>query len=408
MNARRSTGVKFATVQFVLLVLLVSSYFVQIEVVEISARSLNIYHVITLLSIGFVILYTTASGSTKIGLSSFALFAFVISMIVPAMVSWHFSMSNVLLVFAAMSFLIGLTCGNLDDVERRRIYQISVGIFIAAVVVRNLLHLADLGVIYSRSRGCDSCFLATGGRNIEATMFALLALLYRGKRRFLLGAAMTATVALFQSRIGLIGALIFWISYVSDRRASWRTMIMLVAVHCALVVVIIAPDLPILDRFNVADEVSLGQKGLGRLALWNAALQLIPANPFGVGPGNAVTEINARMGLGFWENNIHNVYLTWILELGWLHGWALVAFVFWVLIRSRRIPEFYAVLYLALGSLFEFTGYDAAYWFFLGLAFSATRQRTATRDPATLTPPRRTPGSRDLPHRSAPHLRLHK
>jgi hypothetical protein len=357
-------------VGFLLMKLLVASMFVQITIVTIAQRSLNLYHLLIMgLSVLLVLLWLqNANGRvTRAGLLASL---FLLSLALPMAVGWQTSMANVLILFGAGAFFLGLAFGRLPPALRLRVYAFSAGVFFVAVLIRDVAHVSELHAIYSRARGCSDCYLATGGINIEATMFALLAILYRGRYRRAFGLMMTVTVLLFQSRIGLIGATIFWFSYFMGKGLTTRMMMALGLAAGMMIAVLVMPDLNPFARFSIQDELVLQREGVGRLALWNSAQELIPKNPFGIGPGNAVDIINHRLGTAFWENNIHNVYLTWILELGWLHGLLLGGLVLLILWHSRDGLEFYAILFLVLGSLFEFTGYDGAYWFFFGVATS--------------------------------------
>lgn len=358
---------------FWLSLILVASYFVQIEVLSIGSRSLNLYHLVTMVFTVLLLATWLLAPQSLLTRPMALMSVFLVTLVPPAVLGWTFGLSNSLLVFAALSFALGVYFGRMTDRTRLRIYAISAVLFLLATAVRNVVHIGDLEVIYSRSRGCDGCFLATGGRNIEATMFAILAILYQGRYRLSFGLLMTLTVVLFQSRIGMIGASIFWMSHLTRYNLSSRLMISIFAVLIGFVAILILPTNGLFARFNISNEIALGRDGLGRIALWSSALHLIPQNPFGVGAGNAVSAINNGLNLSFWENNIHNVFLTWILELGWLHGIVLIAFVSQILLRSRKTIEFYAVLFLVLGSVVEFTGYDAVYWFFLGVVVSVGR-----------------------------------
>lgn len=355
--------------RYLLVLPLVVLLFVQIEVMNISARSLTAYHLWIAFAANLMVCQWIIQRRFIVSQSTGFLLVFVATLLVPAMLVWPLKASNLLLVFAVMAFALGMQAGRLDERQRKKIYTIAAAIFILATITRNLVQIENLGIIYSRARNCPDCFLATGGRNIEGTMFAILAILYQGQFRRSFGLIMTVTVLLFQSRIGVIGATVFWFSEFVKYQITFRAIVVtMLAPIIVIVVVSMVPLDAIFGRFDLGKELALKSEGLGRLALWSATFELLPLHPFGIGPGNAVPVINSELNRGFWENNIHNVFLTWIVELGWLHGAVLVVFVFKVLANSRQTIEFYAVLYVVLCSMFEFTGYDAIYWFLLGIA----------------------------------------
>ncbi|WP_373355999.1 O-antigen ligase family protein [Pseudoroseicyclus sp. CXY001] len=373
-----------------LMTLLVISLFVQIELVEIAARSLTAYHVVACLG-GLILLlgWTVGRGPAVSRQVALAL-GFTGSLAAPALLGWDLGLASSVLGFALVFYLFGLRFGRTAPEARARIYAIAALVFFIATLGRNLLHAGELPRVYSRLRGCEGCFLAPGGRNIEATLLATLALLYQGRHRHLFALMMTATVLLYESRVGLIGAGIYWIDALLRSRLPVRRLAPLIAGIAAATLLLATGPPEILARFSLSHEITLGNEGLGRLALWSAAVELIPAHPFGVGPGQAVGAINRELIRSFWENNVHNVALTWLLDLGWLHGAALSVFVLGAACLAGlgpRQPESAALIFLTLAGLVGLSGYDAPLFFCLG-TFVAARARQASAASAAATAPR--------------------
>ncbi|EHQ8971434.1 MULTISPECIES: O-antigen ligase family protein [Enterobacteriaceae] len=359
------------TVLRALLFLFIFFLFVQIELFRVAERSLNVYHVMSMLFCAAFVFLIFQSKSIYIKKITAVSFVFLFTLVIPAILSWELTPNIILLFFAFCYFLMGVYFSKVTPEVRIRWYSLIAAGFILAIFIRDIIHFNSLAAIYSRSRDCDTCFLATGGRNIEATMFSVIALLYRGKYKITLGILLSVSVFLFESRIGIIGAIMYWGAYVLSMKKLFRLIIIMAGVF----IVIIAGYLhayTLLERFSLSDELILLQHGVGRLALWSNAIKAIPENPLGIGPGVSVNFINSHFQMAFWENNIHNSFLSWILELGWFHGGVIVVMLLFLLFRRYTdLPEIWAVRYVLLSSLFQFTGYDAVIWFFLGVLFGS-------------------------------------
>ena len=101
---------------------------------------------------------------------------------------------------------------------------------------------------------------------------------------------------------------------------------------------------------------------------------------FGYGVGNGVPLMEEISGLTFVENNVHNIYLQFLLEGGIQ---SLLLFLFMVghiLIRpaegQQRNIKAFLFLYLML-ALIEFSGYEAYFWFFVGMFYAREDARRA-------------------------------
>lgn len=369
-----------------LLFLFCAALFVQFELYKVGSRSLVGYHAVLALLVGILVADRVMTSNFRATTLETLVYAYCGTLIVPVIMAWDVGMSIILLIFSILSFLLGIRFGKYSAAERIRIYQIVMMLFLAATVLRNIIHINDLGHVYSRQRGCSGCFLATGGRNIESTMFSLLALLYRGRMKIFVGVVLTVTVVLFQSRIGLIGAGLYWFVNYRRARASYMFIAGFILAEVILLGLMVGVTDGLLGRFDLETELTLMRNGVGRLAMWSAAIEAIPHMPLGVGPGNAVPFINETLGRAFWENNIHNVYLTWVLELGLVHGVLVGVFCLSMLAKSltSSLPEAPAVFFLTMSALIQFTGYDAIFWFLLGILVSASAERRAARRCARL------------------------
>ncbi len=139
-------------------------------------------------------------------------------------------------------------------------------------------------------------------------------------------------------------------------------------------------DIPVLDRFNLQAETQLEHKNVGRLALWTSAGTALKQNLLGYGVGNGVPVMEQISGLTFIENNVHDIYLQFLLEGGvqsLLLFLALAAHILFTRTEGQQgnIKAF-LLCYLMLAFI-EFSGYEAYFWFFVGMFYARHDMRRA-------------------------------
>ncbi len=115
---------------------------------------------------------------------------------------------------------------------------------------------------------------------------------------------------------------------------------------------------------------------LGRLTLWTGGIQVFQHYPLGVGPGNAIAEVQRELGVSLTEDNLHNVFLQHLVDAGIQGFFAYLLFCIMVsfrIIRDRfRNPLLlFAGIYLIAGAI-QFRGVDAIFWFVYGIEMGAT------------------------------------
>jgi O-antigen ligase len=252
--------------------------------------------------------------------------------------------------------------------------------------------------VYARSEGASGVlYMSTGGRNIEASLLALLSILLLGTRAYPIAAGIAfLTSATMLSRAGLVGAAVS-IGIAAYRARKTRSYYLYTFVGIAMVVLIgglvvsSVVDIPVLDRFNLQAETQLEHKNVGRLALWNSATQALEQNLFGYGVGNGVPLMEQISGLNFVENNVHDIYLQFLLEGGVQSLLLFVVMVGHILFRpaegQQRNIKAFLLCYLMLAFI-EFSGYEAYFWFFVGMFYARNdmrrvrlRQESGTKRP---------------------------
>ncbi|WP_177191181.1 O-antigen ligase family protein [Luteibacter sp. UNC138MFCol5.1] len=351
-----------------------------------SKSHVNVYHLLLLL---FPLLYLPAARYLKVNPAT-AFIGTMIATSAAAGATYGGGLRSTLLVFVASSYFLGVVFGRkLPEVDLRRIFIWVLGCCITFLLVRDAVYAGQLGAVYARSEGASSIlYMSTGGRNIEASLLALLSILMLGTRAYPIAAGIALlTSGMMLSRAGLIGTAIS-IGIAAYRARKTRDYYFYtflgVAVGVLLVGLVVSSviDVPILDRFNLQAETQLAHKNVGRLALWNTAGLALDHNLLGYGVGNGVPMMEELSGLTFVENNVHNIYLQFLLEGGVQSLLLFLVMVGQILLtrtegQQSNIKAF-LLCYLILAFI-EFSGYEAYLWFFVGMFYARGERRRAEK-----------------------------
>ncbi|MDR6935642.1 O-antigen ligase family protein [Luteibacter sp. 3190] len=351
-----------------------------------SKSHVNVYHLLLLL---FPLLYLPAARYLKVNPAT-AFIGTMIATSAAAGATYGGGLRSTLLVFVASSYFLGVVFGRkLPEMDLRRIFIWVLGCCITFLLVRDAVYAGQLGAVYARSEGASSIlYMSTGGRNIEASLLALLSILMLGTRAYPIAAGIALlTSGMMLSRAGLIGTAIS-IGIAAYRARKTRDYYFYtflgVAVGVLLVGLVVSSviDVPILDRFNLQAETQLAHKNVGRLALWNTAGLALDHNLLGYGVGNGVPMMEELSGLTFVENNVHNIYLQFLLEGGVQSLLLFLVMVGQILLtrtegQQSNIKAF-LLCYLILAFI-EFSGYEAYLWFFVGMFYARGERRRAEK-----------------------------
>lgn len=363
---------------------LMAMLFVQIPLTHSTASKshINVYHILLLL---MPMLYLPALRYLKFNPAT-AFLGVMVATSLAAAATYGGGLRSTLIVFAATSYFLGVVFGRkLHDVELRKIFIWMLGCCIVFLIVRDAVYAGQLGAVYARSETASSVlYMSTGGRNIEASLLALLSILLLGTRVYPIAAFIALmTSATMLSRAGLVGVAIS-VGIAAYRTRKTRYYYLYTFVAMAMVVLVAGMvlssviDIPVLDRFNLQAETNLEHKNVGRLALWTSAGTALKQNVLGYGVGNGVPLMEQISGITFVENNVHDIYLQFLLEGG------IQSLLLFLLVaahialspaegQQRNIKAF-LVCYLMLAFI-EFSGYEAYFWFFVGMFYARNDMR---------------------------------
>lgn len=342
-----------------------------------SKSHINVYHILLLL---MPMLYIPAARYLKLNPGT-AFIATMIATSLAAAATYGGGLRSTLILFVATSYFLGVVFGRkLADMELRKIFVWMLGCCLTFLILRDIVYAGQLGAVYARSEGASGVlYMSTGGRNIEASLLALLSILLLGTRVYPIAAGIAVlTSATMLSRAGLVGAAVS-IGIAAYRTRKTRHYYLYSFLGVAMVVLVgglvlsSVIDIPVLDRFNLQAETQLEHKNVGRLALWTSAATALRQNLLGYGVGNGVPLMEQISGLTFVENNVHNIYLQFLLEGGVQSLLLFLVMAAHILFtpaqgQQRNIKAF-LLCYLMLAFI-EFSGYEAYFWFFVGMFYA--------------------------------------
>ena len=394
--------------------LLLVFLFVQIPLTQNTddKTHINVYHIL-LLTLPF--LYVPSLKHFRVNTATIFIVVLTLTTIFAAP-AYGAGLRSTQLVFVVMAFFMGSMYGRkFDDQDWTKIFSIVFVCTVIFVILRDIAFAGQLAAIYTRTGYAENMlYLSTGGRNIEASLLVMLSILLLGTR-FYFPSVMLAllTSGMMQSRAGLIGtAISLWIFLWRTRKT--KLYYLNLALGMALLVLVAAliftsvVDIPVLDRFNLKSETTLEENGVGRLVLWHYAGVALHKNLLGYGIGNGVPVMEKLSGIDFVENNVHNVYLQFLLEGG---VQSLVAYLIMIVAilakrattRIQRNVKAYLICYLVLSTI-QFNGSEAYLWFFIGAFFAfPTWSAQEENDPPVTSGRRGLPTAQALPHADGDH-----
>lgn len=358
---------------------LICSFFIQREIFspqEVSA-SLSAYHfLLTIIFLWQIFKYKLLLPVTNILYISIIL----ILLYGLSIVSYGFRLNSLQYIFMVMAFYLGGIYSITSVIsDRENIYKLVAFIVVLYLFTRNIYFYDKLEIIYSRSRleGLSNPFIAMGGRNIESTLLAILSILLINQKSwyFLLIMIATITSLLIESRAGILSCLlsvILYLIYHSKNKLSKGMIFSLLSLGCiSILQLAYLTSFDVFTRFDLTDEINFFNEEVGRLFIWSITLDTIISNPAGVGIGNGIAYLESFYGFPIRENNVHNIYLQWMLELGIL-GLLFLIYTLKLIVKDfflKSTPEnSLCLFYLTIG-LIQFTGFEPYIFFFIGFVF---------------------------------------
>lgn len=303
--------------------------------------------------------------------------AFSISNII-ATFRFGFSFESIRILIAALSFFVGFSLAKSNSADKISNYFNTTGVIVIAIIsARFLIYpLASLQLLLgNRNFLLDYPSITTGGHNIEVTYLVFLAVLCGNKRITFAILTLTATLSImYMSRVGLI--LIFLIASMAIyKKLNKINFVIIFTILVLAVPALLSTATPkVYERFtNIQQEMDYGEEGVGRLGLLNGATALIQRNLLGYGVGNSIKSMEEITGLTYRENNVHNIYLQILLDLGVVPFCLFFVFSIWLIFHAvkTRFRNQYVKLsaaYFLIGFI-QFTGFDALGWLCVGLAY---------------------------------------
>ncbi|WP_152989130.1 O-antigen ligase family protein [Pseudomonas citronellolis] len=315
---------------------------------------------------------------------AFSLFLILFSANAVAYLRYGFSFEAVRLIIAAMAFLSGYSLVKFYSPEKiSSFFNITSLVATTIILARFLAYPGMTLDIYhgNRSALAEYPYLTAGGHNIEVTYLIFLASLCSNKKIYLTLLTLAFALSIiYMSRVGiLLITLILIIGLYKRLSLAKFIMAFFFTAFCAPITLYIASP-QTFERFtNIQQEVEYGDEGVGRIGLLRGALTALDRNMWGYGTGNSLNAMTNITGIVYKENNLHNIYLQILLDLGVFGFASFILFAAFVISRSIRhgFSNTYQVLattYLLIG-LIQFTGFDALGWLCLGLAYPSIASR---------------------------------
>lgn len=174
-----------------------------------------------------------------------------------------------------------------------------------------------------------------GGINLEATYLGFFSIfMIKQKKYWYWFFAVLVSVA-YGSRAGMlvdaiaIGLVFFQlIRKPSDKKWIHARRLIL---FCVILLIIIVGKQIKVGVFTRITKIGEDVGSIARLKMWQMVPQVVSQNPFGYGFGNGINVVRRAAGIFFEEDNLHNVYLQYLVELG------IPGFILWILIMLKVI-----------------------------------------------------------------------
>lgn len=211
-----------------------------------------------------------------------------------------------------------------------------------------------------------------GGVNLEASYIALMCPIFFSTKimwPFIISSIAIAILYASRTAIVINILVIVWIMFIKiDKKHWWKISIVIVASLVTLIIIFERGYLDyVVQRFyNIGHESG----SIGRRNMWVHVDDIIRKYPFGVGIGNSIRALRKVSGIEFGEDNLHNLYMQMVVDLGFIGGLYYIGLVIDFLYKNRkRLKEpivFVLVMYI-VACLVQFRGAEAIIYFILAV-----------------------------------------
>jgi hypothetical protein len=277
-------------------------------------------------------------------------------------------------IYCILIFILSMTLGSdiSSDKLRKVLFAVAVS-FCVLVVIKNFFFLDDIHDMFDNEQRVWIPTLSLGGVNVEATFVLIAAAFTYGTFWFwpMLGFATFITL-LYSSR-SIILSIALVMGYVLWRNFRGRYKLRIIWIGAVIFLLLAAVVLTPLGQYMLFrfDEIGYEPGTESRFAIWEGAVKILAAHPFGVGAQNGIELIQASEGGTLVEDNIHSLALQYAVDLG-LQSLFLFLFAIFTIIKTMPKKMVDHPLTLALVAyvpimLTHFGGYETFGYAWFGL-----------------------------------------
>lgn len=361
---------------FCLTLLFLSICFQNIQLFSFDGGAIKPYHVLALAFVPTLL--------RKIKFFPNVISVFLILILASSVVGMPtFGISSFLLnyMFAFLLLLIVRNMGE-DFTQDEWISLIKKVAFLmmGIIWIKNILQIAQIIAFFKQPYGHPlvTTFFG-GGVNLEATYMAMLIPFFKGdKRMWIYHIGSLALSLVYVSRTALVINIlvIMWFGVIYVDRKYWGRVV--AGITVILVAFIILYSRGSLD-YMINRMVNIGKEAgsLGRFRMWRYFFEAVYQYPLGVGIGNSIDALRTISGIAYGEDNLHNIYMQMVLDLGICGGLYYAAVILVFLYQNRReifrnAIIFTLILYI-IASLVQFRGAEAFVYFIMGVYWQMSK-----------------------------------
>ena len=266
----------------------------------------------------------------------------------------------------------------LADYSYEELIFVFRAVWVAAFILIALNDITQMNIIVAWLRnprfhpGIET--LNLGGVNIEATMLGCFSLFWVHSRRGWIPLTLSFFVsALYASRAGMVVDAVVLLYYILKvQRLDFKQVFG--GVFFMIVAFLMLSNIEGLDY--VMDRLfAIGSDGdsLARVTMVREGIETFKRNPFGVGAGNAMSDILSHGGSHV-VSNVHNIYIQYLADEGFIGFIFILGGSVWVIrkaIRERfdNLFTVFLLIYLIEG-LFQSRGVDSWAAVVLGVVYA--------------------------------------
>ena len=310
-----------------------------LDIIKIGEHGLKVYRLISILYLPWLL------SKKHIELPSKPIFIFLIYMVINSVYNFLFLGFERLLLDYIYAFYILVLVYNLgkklSQDEWISIIK-TVAITSLIIVFLNLLKNIDEIIYFFKNQYNEHPsykFIFTGGPNLEATWIGLFGFFFKDdKKGYIYIVFCTIVSVLLSSRAGIIIDVIVFIflsfSQTPNRKDLIKKNRLLIMILMVIISGVIAISTGVADKLlGRLTNINSNPGSQGRIHMWRNVWEAFIYKPMGYGAGNAIRGLNMIADEFFLEDNVHNLFLQMLLDLG------IIGFVFYFIIVSKFLLQ---------------------------------------------------------------------